>query len=93
MTYTLGRTWPDKPDRLDDYVFRYRGVDVGRTYATRLAGNVEAWRRTIYIGIHVKRIVEDVAVSGHARTLAEAKTQFRASFERMIAADVVKIPE
>jgi hypothetical protein len=93
MTYTLRRTWPDKPDRLDDYVFRYRGVDVGRTYATRLAGNVEAWRWTIYIGIHVKRMVEGVAVSGHARTLAEATTQFRASFERMIEANVVKISE
>jgi hypothetical protein len=89
MAYTVRPTWPDQPRRTDDYVFRYNGVDVGRTYGDRFAGNVLAWRWTIYLGRHVRRTVDGVSVTGLADTPEEAKAQFRASFEKMIAAGVV----
>jgi hypothetical protein len=37
--YTLRRTWPDDPDRADDFVFRCDGADVGCCYLARAAGN------------------------------------------------------
>ena len=64
-------------DDPNDYVFRCDGLDVGRCYLQRLAGGVMKWHRAIYIGTHLRR----------------AETQFWNSFERMIAAGVVKLVE
>ena len=81
-TYTLRRTWPDEPDRRDDYLFRCAGADVGRCYLRSLAGNESRWQWTIYIGRSVKRVIQGVPISGNAETLDQAKVQFRESFER-----------
>jgi hypothetical protein len=48
MTYTRRRTWPDNPDRLDDYVFRWDGRDIDRCYLRTLAGPEKLWWWTIY---------------------------------------------
>ena len=87
--YTLRRTWPDEPNRPDDYVFRCDGVDVGRCYLRSLADNEQRWHWTIYIGRSVKKVIEGVPVSGSAETLDQAKEQFRSSFDRMITAGAI----
>jgi hypothetical protein len=87
--YTLRRT--GLSSNPDDYVFSCNGLEVGRCYLRTLSDNRQQWSWTIYIGIHVKRIVEGVPIAGTADTLDEAKTAFRKSFDRMIAAGVVSL--
>src|SRR5882724_6782238 len=62
----MRRTWPDDPDRTDDYVFRYRRVDAGCCYLMRAANNRAVWRWTVY-GIS-SGVMED--------TLEEAQRRF-----------------
>jgi hypothetical protein len=88
--YTMRRT--GLSDDPNDYVFRADGMEVGRCYLRAMAGNAKFWHWTIYIGTHVRRVVEGVPIAGNANSLDEAKAQFRDSFERMIAAGVVKPP-
>ena len=71
MPYTLRRTWPEDPDRPDDYVVRYDGKDVGRTYQTIGAGGATVWIWTIY----------GSSRSGREPTLEAAKARWRAAFE------------
>ena len=47
MTFTMRRTWPDKPDSASDYVFAFNGREVGRCYVGRFAAR-DRWRWTIY---------------------------------------------
>ena len=35
--YTMRLTWPDDPDRTNDFVFRVDGKDCGRCYFMRAA--------------------------------------------------------
>jgi hypothetical protein len=88
MTYTARLTWPD--DKSDDYVLRYCGVDVRRTYAESLPGGTK-WRWTIYIGLAVPRRVERIPISGFADDLDDSKAEFKRNFERMIEAGAVRI--
>lgn len=75
-TYTLRRSWPDNPDRPEDYVFRVDGKDAGRCYR-HIAGGVSrrgcAWHWTIY----------GAASSGDEDTLDKAKEAFRKTFESL----------
>jgi hypothetical protein len=82
--YTLRRTWPDVTDRHDDFVIRCDSVDVGRLYYT-LTPEGERWQWTIYINAQVHRVA-GVPIEGLALSLDDAKTQFRTSYERMLAA-------
>jgi hypothetical protein len=67
MRYTLRRTWPDEPDRPDDYVFRCDVVDVGRCYLRQLADNESRWHWTVY----------GTNLSGNEESLDAAKTAFK----------------
>ena len=87
--FTLRHTGPS--NNPDDYVFSCNGPEVGRCYLRTMSHNRQQWSWTIYIGIHVKRIVEGVPIAGIANTLDEAKAAFRKSFDRMIAAGVVSL--
>jgi hypothetical protein len=87
--YTMRRrALSDSPD---DYVLRADGVEVGRCYLRQMAGNMTAWHWTIYIGRHVRHVVEGVPVAGDADSLEAAKAKFRDSFERMMAAGAVNL--
>jgi hypothetical protein len=72
MSYTLRRSWPDQPDRSDDYEFTFEGKAVGRCYLGRMARNEMLWHWTIY-GTHL---------SGNEVSLDEAKAAFKRAFER-----------
>jgi hypothetical protein len=89
--YTQRRT--GLSDDPNDYVFRCDNFDVGRCYLRTLSNNEVRWSWTIYIGIHVKRIIVGVPTAGYALTLDEAKEQFPKSFDRMIAAGAVRLPK
>ena len=80
-------------DDPDDYVFRCNGVDVGRCYLRRMAGDREKWSWSIYIGIHVKRTVEGIPLAGYADSLDSAQQQFSEAFSRLFGAGVVALPE
>jgi hypothetical protein len=80
-------------DDPSDYVFRCNGVDVGRCYLRRLAGDREKWSWSIYLGIHVKRTVEGIPLAGYADSLDLAQQQFREAFGRLFAAGVVALPD
>jgi hypothetical protein len=81
MPYTRVPTWPENPNRRDDYVIRHDGRDVGRVYLTRLLdGDAFVW--TIYMNGHVPQ-VPSVPISGSAATLDEAAVAFKRSHERM----------
>ena len=69
--YTLRRAFPENPDSKDDYVFRCDGVDVGRCYLMRGAGNRAVWRWTVY----------GKSSGGMSDTLDEAKRKFKETFE------------
>ena len=53
---------------------------------------VGSGRGAIYIGIHVKRLVDGGPVHGYAATLELAEKDFREAFDRMIEAGVVALP-
>jgi hypothetical protein len=48
---------------------------------------------TIYIGIHVKRLVQGVSVAGYASTLEQAKADFRAVSDSLIEAGAIALAE
>jgi hypothetical protein len=89
MAYTARRTWPDA-DKPDDYILRYCGVDVGRTYAELIPGGTK-WRWTIFIGAAVPCRVDCIPIAGYADDLEGSKAAFKLNFGRMIEAGVVKI--
>ena len=86
MTYTLRLTRLSDPPNPNDYVFLWRGFEVGRCYLRAMTGNTHQWSWTTYIGLHITRIVEGVPVAGFADTLDEAKAAFCKSFDVLIAA-------
>ena len=92
MKYALRRTWPDDPSRPDDFVYRYKGHDVGRIYLQVRHPIGPRWTWTIYLGHHIRQILPAVSVAGTADTLAHAIIQFKSSFDRMIAKGAVNIP-
>ena len=77
----------------DDCEFFCNVAAVGRCYHRPFADAGRQWSWSIYIGIHVKRLVEGVPVHGYAATLELAEKDFREAFERMIEAGVVALPE
>jgi hypothetical protein len=76
----------------NDYVFCCNGAAVGRCYLRPFADADRQWSWSIYIGIHVKRLVQGVPVYGYATTFEIAEKNFREAFERMIEANVVVLP-
>ena len=46
--YTMRLTWPDDPDRLNDYVFCVDGKASGRCYFMLAAFQREVWRWSVY---------------------------------------------
>jgi hypothetical protein len=85
--YTLRPTDLGSPK--DDFVFRFDGRDVGRTYADSTP-NGPRWYWSIY-GINLRgRIPEDLEVQGLADDLEAAKVAFKAIWERLLAAGTVK---
>ena len=91
MNYALRRSSPDDPNRPDDFVYRYKGHDVGRIYLQVRDPTGPQWTWTIYLGHHMRQILPAVPVAGTADTLAQAMTQFKSSFDRMIAGGAVRI--
>ena len=83
MNYTLRRVFPGE-NRPDDYVIRLDGRDIGRVYKSTFVGEVR-WNWTIHIIDGLRRI-EGVPISGLVASLDHAKQEFRASFEKMAAA-------
>jgi hypothetical protein len=71
-------------------VQRYRGVDVGRTYAELVPSGTK-WRWTIYIGAFVPRRGDSIPTSGFAGDLDASKVEFKLNFNRMIEAGAVAI--
>ena len=69
--YTLRRTWPDEPDRPDDYVFRFGGKDEGRCYLRSMAHNESRWHWTVY----------GTNRSGRGESLDAAKIAFKDAVE------------
>jgi hypothetical protein len=75
----------------NDFVFRYNGHDVGRCYLREMSGSSTFWSWTIFIGWTISKIPDDIPVSGAAETIERAQEQFRASFDRLIAAGAVRM--
>lgn len=74
MTYTLRRT--GLSNREDDFVFRFNGHDVGRTYAESTPQGLR-WYWSVY-GINLRGpIPEGVVVQGLADDLPAAKRHLR----------------
>ena len=46
--YTMRLTWPDDPDRTNDFVFRVDGKDCGRCYFMRASFQRDVWRWSVY---------------------------------------------
>jgi hypothetical protein len=93
VTYTYRPTWPDNPNSIDDFVFKFSGHDVGRCYLKRTAHHELKWSWTIYIGggpDRASRSVYGIAIAGAADTLDDAKAAFKKSFEKMREAGVVR---
>jgi hypothetical protein len=65
-------TWPDEPDRHDDFVFRVDGKDAGRCYQTIATGRGLVWRWTIY----------GTSKGGMEDTLEDAKAKFKVEYEK-----------
>jgi hypothetical protein len=73
----------------DDFVFRFNGHDVGRTYADGTAVGPR-WYLSIY-GINLRGpLPEGLVVQGLADDLAAAKAAFKANWERLLSAGSVK---
>lgn len=83
MTFTRRQTWPNKAD---DYVLLYNGIDVGRCYLRRMSDQKEWWGWTIYTGTHIKKMPEGVPTSGLSLDLDEALEQFKSAFNAVVAA-------
>ena len=87
-SYTMRQT-----SRRNDFIVCIDGIDAGRCYLRRLAGNRENWWWTIYVGAApVKRRVDGVALAGDGISLKEATDRFKRSFERLIEAGAVVLP-
>ena len=85
--YTLRPTDLGSPK--DDFVFRFNGRDVGRTYAEPTPQGAR-WHWSIY-GINLRGPVPaGVAVQGLADDLAGAKAAFKTNWKRLLAAGTVK---
>jgi hypothetical protein len=71
--YSMRVTWPDEPDRRDDFVFRVDGKDAGRCYqtiATMDRGWV--WRWAVY----------GTSKGGMEDTLEDAQAKFKIEYEK-----------
>jgi hypothetical protein len=88
MSCRLRKTRPDRPN---DWLFVYNGRDVGRCCRRSIAGGELRWHWSIFVGTHIRRLVNGVPIAGHAETLDRADQQFQASFERMVVAGVVRL--
>lgn len=67
-------------------MFKYNGVDVGRCYLRKLSDKKDWWGWTIYTGVNIKKMPEGVPSSGMAETLETAQGQFKAAFDKVVAA-------
>jgi len=86
--YTLRPT--GLSNRKDDFVFRFNGRDVGRTYADATP-NGPRWYWSIY-GINLRGpLPEGVVVQGLADDPEGAKAVFKANWEKLLAAGSVKV--
>ena len=86
--YTLRPTNLGSP-KDGDFVFRFNGQDVGRTYAVGTSNGLR-WYWSIY-GINLRGpLPPGVAVQGLADDLSAAKTAFKANWEKLCAAGAVK---
>jgi hypothetical protein len=87
--YTLRLTGLGK--RKDDFVFRYNGRDVGRTYADGTP-NGPRWYWSIY-GLNLRGpIPTGVVLQGLADDLSAAKAAFKENWEKLLAARRVQHP-
>jgi len=78
--YSLRRT--GLSSRTDDFVFRFNGCDVGRTYAEKTPQGPR-WYWSIY-GINLRGpLPQGVVVQGLADDLAAAKATFKANWEKL----------
>ncbi len=85
--YTLRQTDLGSPN--DDFVFRFNGRDVGRTYAVATPAGLR-WSWSIY-GINLRGpLPPGVEVQGLADDLAAAGAAFKANWEKLLAAGSVK---
>ena len=75
----------------EDYVITCEGAEVGRCYLHTFSRNAQAWRWTIFVGWHVKRLVSKVPLAGYAATLDDATKECIRCFELMMAAGAVKL--
>lgn len=63
-----------------DYVFRYKGKDVGRCYRSHFGMTVgQAWLWTIYSA----KTIPGIAERGHADTLEQAQDDFKENYLKM----------
>ena len=69
--YTMRLTWPDDPDRLNDYVFCVDGKESGRCYFMLAAFQREVWRWSVY----------GSASGGMEDTLEEAQRKFKQAYD------------
>lgn len=72
--FTRRLTWPDE-DRPDDWVFLYKGKDVGRCYRRHQTD----WLWTIYS----PRKAPGVAERGYEESLGAAQEKFKTNFLKM----------
>ncbi len=80
--YTLRQTDLGSPN--DDFVFRFNGRDVGRTYAVATPAGLR-WSWSIY-GINLRGpLPPGVEVQGLADDLAAAGAAFKANWEKLLA--------
>ena len=88
--YTLRPTDLGSIRKDDDFVFRFNGRDVGRTYAEKTP-NGPHWYWSIY-GINLRGLLPvGVVVQGLADDLEAAKTAFKANWEKLLAAGTVRL--
>ena len=74
----------------DDFVFRFKGHDVGRTYADGTAVGPR-WYWSIY-GINLRGpSLKGLVVQGLADDLEAAKAAFKANWERLLSARFAKV--
>ena len=86
--YTLRPTNLGTP-KDGDFVFRFNGRDVGRTYSDTTPNGL-CWYWSIY-GLNLRGpLPERVVVQGLADDLEAAKAAFKTNWERLLAAGSVK---
>ena len=81
--YTLRLT--GLSNRKDDFVFRFNGHDVGRTYA-EATPNGPRWYWSIYVINMRGPLPESVIVQGLDDDLDAAKAAFKANWKKLLAA-------